>query len=37
VEKVFKNAVKLGGKNWVILECDLFEIFPFIRKIGNYY
>lgn len=32
VEGVFKNATKIGGKNWLILGDDIFDLFPFLRK-----
>lgn len=32
VEKVFENAVKIGGKNWVIPGCDVLAICPFLSK-----
>lgn len=32
VDKVFENAVKIGGKNWVIPGCDLLALCPFLKK-----
>ncbi|MCP4674771.1 MAG: helix-turn-helix domain-containing protein [Deltaproteobacteria bacterium] len=34
IEKVFPNAVKMGGKNWVIPGCDVIALCPFLADQG---
>ncbi len=32
VDKVFPNAAKIGGKNWVIPGCDVLTLCPFLAS-----
>ncbi len=32
VDKVFPNAAKIGGKNWVIPGCDVLTLCPFLAN-----